>query len=408
MLNRVWLVFFSVSFIFIVFRVFAGEPEVLTESVDGIFSGAKTSAQIAIGLIGVMSLWMGLMKVGERAGLVRFFSRISQPLLSKLMPEIPENHPAFGSVTIAFSANMLSLYNASTPMGIKAMQDLQELNPDKDTASNAQIVFLVLKSSAMSVVPVNVFLFRSQMGAPAPADIFIPILLASLCTTVTALFCLAAVQRLPLISSVALVYTGAGIAAVTGAIAYLLTLSASQLGTVSALTGNGILLLMVFSFVLMAGFRKKPVYDDFVEGAKEGFRQAIKLIPYLVAMLTAIALLRSSGVLDNAVSLISSLAGLFTTDLRFVDALPAALMRPFSGSGARALMIESMQHYGVDSFTARLSAMFNECTETTFYILALYLGAVGIKHSRHALACCLISDAAGIISAIVICYWFYG
>ena len=408
MLNRVWLVFFVVSFIFIVYKVLIGAPQVLTASVDGIFSSAKTSAQIAIGLIGVMSLWMGLMKVGEKAGLIRFLSKISQPLLSKLMPEIPKNHPAFGSVTIAFSANMLSLYNASAPMGIKAMQDLHELNPNKDTASNAQIVFLVLKSSALSIVPVNVFLFRSQMGAAAPADIFIPILLASLCTTVVALLCLAIVQRLPLMNSIALLYIGAGIAVITGGISYLLTLTATQLGTVSTLTGNGILLLMIFSFVLMAGIRNKPVYDDFVEGAKEGFQQAIKLIPYLVAMLMAIALLRSSGVLDGAVLLISKIVGLFTNDLRFVDALPTALMRPFSGSGARALMIESMQHYGVDSFAARLSAMFNECTETTFYILAMYLGAVGIKRSRHALACCLISDVIGIISAIFICYWFYG
>ena len=408
MLNRVWLLFFAVSFLFTIYRVFIGEPDVLTTSVDAIFASAKTSAKIAIGLIGVMSLWMGLMKVGEKAGLIHFFSKISQPILSKMMPEIPRNHPAFGSVTIAFSANFLSLYNASAPMGIKAMQDLQQLNPNKETASNAQIVFLVLKSSALSIVPVNVFLFRSQMGAASPADIFIPIILASLCTTVIALLCLAVVQRLPLMNAISLLYIGCGIAIVGGGIAYLLTLSATQLGKVSTLTGNGILLLMVFSFVLVAGIKNKPVYDDFVEGAKDGFHQAIKLIPYLVAMLMAIGLLRSSGVLDDAVMLIAKVVGLFTSDLRFVDALPTALMRPFSGSGARALMLESMQHYGVDSFAGRLSAMFNECTETTFYILAMYLGAVGIKRSRHALACCLISDVAGIISAILICYWFYG
>ncbi|RYV00610.1 hypothetical protein SOPP22_17540 [Shewanella sp. OPT22] len=408
MLNRVWFFFFLISFIFIGYQALSGRADVLNLAVDGVFKSAKTSAEIAVGLIGVMTLWMGLMRLGEKAGLIAYLSKISQPLLSKLMPEVPKNHPAFGSVTVALTANMLSLYNASTPMGIKAMQDLQSLNSNKEVASNAQIVFLALKCSSLSIVPVNVFLLRAQFGAEAPADIFIPILLASFCSTIVALFCVAVAQKLSIVNGVMLIYIGTLLTVFLGVIVYLLTLSAHQLGTFSGMAGNGALLLLIFSFVLIAGFKKVSVYDEFVEGAKEGFHQSIKLIPYLVAMLMAIGLLRSSGVLEYFISIIADLASFFTSDLRFIDALPTAMMKFFSGSGAKALMIESMQHYGVDSFSGRLAAIFNECTETTFYILAVYLGAVGIKEGRHVLACSLIGNVAGIIAAIFVCYWFYG
>ena len=408
MLNRVWFFFFVSSVIFILYQFALGEIDVLSRAVDGIFKSAKTSAEIAIGLVGVMTLWMGLMKLAEKAGLITLLSKASQPILSRLMPEVPKNHPAFGTVTVALTANMLSLYNASTPMGIKAMEDLQALNPKKDTITEAQIVFLALKCSSLAIVPVNVFLLRSQMGAIAPADIFIPILLASFCSTIVALICVVIAQKLPLINSLLLLYLGAILASFFGVISFLLTLSAQELSSISTQAGNGLLLLMIFSFVLVAGVKGVAVYDEFIEGAKEGFKQSITLIPYLVAMLMAIGLLRSSGIFDLFISVIAQFVSFFNGDTRFIEALPTAMMKPFSGSGAKALMIESMQHNGVDSFSGRLSAIFNECTETTFYILAIYLGAVGIKKGRHVLSCCLVADIAGIIASIFVCYWFYG
>nr|WP_275660411.1 nucleoside recognition domain-containing protein [Shewanella sp. Isolate13] len=389
-------------------EVLTGHTQILSESVSAIFSSSKLAAEIALGLIGVLSLWMGLMRVGEKAGVVAVFSKMFEPLLSKLMPEVPRGHPAFGSVTMNLTANMLGLDNAATPLGLKAMQDLQTLNPNKSVATNAQILFLVLNTSSITLVPVTVFLYRAQQGAAAPADVFLPILLATTASTLAGLTAVALVQRLSLINMVVLGYAGIILSSIIGLVFYLSTLTVAAIGEVSTGLGNGILLLLIFSFVLVAGMRKVAVYDEFIEGAKEGFGQSIKLIPYLLAMLLAIALLRASGALDYLLQLIAGLVAFAGGDVRFVDAMPTAIMKPFSGSGARAMMLETMQHYGVDSFAGRLAAILQGSTETTFYVLAVYFGAVGIRNGRHALACGLFADLAGIIAAIMVCYQFYG
>ncbi|GIU19831.1 nucleoside recognition domain-containing protein [Shewanella sp. MBTL60-007] len=408
MLNKIWFGFFATALIAILVQVLTGHTQILSESVSAIFSSSKLAAEIALGLIGVLSLWMGLMRVGEKAGVVAVFSKMFEPLLSKLMPEVPRGHPAFGSVTMNLTANMLGLDNAATPLGLKAMQDLQTLNPNKSVATNAQILFLVLNTSSITLVPVTVFLYRAQQGAAAPADVFLPILLATTASTLAGLTAVALVQRLSLINMVVLGYAGIILSSIVGLVFYLSTLTVAAIGEVSTGLGNGILLLLIFSFVLVAGMRKVAVYDEFIEGAKEGFEQSIKLIPYLLAMLLAIALLRASGALDYLLQLIAGLVAFAGGDVRFVDAMPTAIMKPFSGSGARAMMLETMQHYGVDSFAGRLAAILQGSTETTFYVLAVYFGAVGIRNGRHALACGLFADLAGIIAAIMVCYQFYG
>lgn len=408
MLNKIWFSFFAVALLAIVLQLLTGQTQVLSQSVDAIFSSAKLAAEIALGLVGVLSLWMGLMRVGEKAGVVAMFSNLFEPLLSKLMPEVPRGHAAYGSVTMNLTANMLGLDNAATPLGLKAMQDLQALNPNKQVATNAQILFLVLNTSSITLVPVTVFLYRAQQGAAAPADIFLPILLATTASTLAGLTMVALVQRLSLFNTVVLAYAGVILSSIIGLVFYLSTLTVSAIGEVSTALGNGILLLLIFSFVLVAGIRKVAVYDEFIEGAKEGFSQSIKLIPYLLAMLLAIALLRASGALDYLLQLIAGMVAFAGGDVRFVDAMPTAIMKPFSGSGARAMMLETMQHYGVDSFAGRLAAILQGSTETTFYVLAVYFGAVGIRNGRHALACGLFADLAGIIAAILVCYQFYG
>ena len=408
MLNRVWWVFFITALLAIVLQLFNGHTEVIALSVTALFSSAKLAAEIAIGLVGVLSLWMGLMRVGEKAGVVGAISKLTEPLLSRLMPDVPRGHPAYGSMTMNLTANILGLDNAATPLGLKAMQDLQSLNPNKSVATNAQILFLVLNTSSITLVPVTVFLYRAQQGAASPADVFLPILLATTASTLAGLLVVAIVQRISLLNTVVLGYGAVMLGLLMSLVFYLGTLSVDAIGAMSTLMGNGILLALVFSFVLIAGARKVAVYDEFIDGAKEGFSQAIMLIPYLLAMLLAIALLRSSGALDYLLQLIASLVTLFGWDARFVDALPTALMKPFSGSGARAMMLETMNHHGVDSFAGRLASVFQGSTETTFYVLAVYFGAVGIRHGRHALACGLFADLAGIIAAIFVCYWFYG
>ncbi|MDR8523662.1 nucleoside recognition domain-containing protein [Shewanella fidelis] len=408
MLNKIWFSFFAIALLAIVLQLLTGQTQVLSQSVDAIFSSAKLAAEIALGLVGVLSLWMGLMRVGEKAGVVAMFSKLFEPLLSKLMPEVPRGHAAYGSVTMNLTANMLGLDNAATPLGLKAMQNLQALNPNKQVATNAQILFLVLNTSSITLVPVTVFLYRAQQGAAAPADIFLPILLATTASTLAGLSMVALVQRLSLFNTVVLAYAGVILSSIIGLVFYLSTLTVTAIGEVSTALGNGILLLLIFSFVLVAGIRKVAVYDEFIEGAKEGFSQSIKLIPYLLAMLLAIALLRASGALDYLLQLIAGMVAFAGGDVRFVDAMPTAIMKPFSGSGARAMMLETMQHYGVDSFAGRLAAILQGSTETTFYVLAVYFGAVGIRNGRHALACGLFADLAGIIAAILVCYQFYG
>jgi spore maturation protein SpmA/spore maturation protein SpmB len=407
-LNRVWLFFFIGALLAIMMQLFQGHSQVLSQSVEALFASAKLAAEIALGLIGVLALWMGLMRVGEKAGVVALIARVTEPLLSRLMPDVPRGHTAYGSMTMNLTANLLGLDNAATPLGLKAMQDLQSLNPNKTVATNAQILFLVLNTSSITMVPVTVFLYRAQQGAASPADVFLPILLATTASTLAGLLVVAWVQRLALLNLVVLGYGALWLGSLLALIGYLGTLSAEAIGTLSTTLGNGILLLLIFAFVLAAGIKKVAVYDEFVAGAKEGFGQAVMLIPYLLAMLLAIGLLRSSGALDFGLELIIRLVGLFGMDTRFVDALPTALMKPFSGSGARAMMLETMEHHGVDSFAGRLAAVFQGSTETTFYVLAVYFGAVGIRHCRHALACGLFADLAAIVAAIGVCYWFYG
>lgn len=408
MLNRVWLCFFLTALLAIGVQLLNGQFEVLATSVAALFTSAKLAAEISLGLIGVLSLWMGLMRVGERAGVVAAIAFVFEPLLHRLMPEVPKGHPAFGSMTMNLTANIFGLDNAATPLGLKAMQDLQSLNPVKTVATNAQILFLVLNTSSVTLVPVTVFLYRAQQGAAAPADIFLPILLATSASTLAGLLVVALIQRISLLNAVVIGYGALMLAGLVTSGFYLMTLSAEAIGTVSTVMGNGVLLLLVFAFVLVAAIRKVAVYDEFIEGAKAGFAQSIQLIPYLLAMLLAIGLLRASGALDYLLQLIASGVHLLGFDSRFVDAMPTALMKPFSGSGARAMMLETMEHYGVDSFAGRLAAIFQGSTETTFYILAVYFGSVGIRHGRHALACGLTADVAGISAAIAVCYWFYG
>ncbi|MGL4221737.1 MAG: nucleoside recognition domain-containing protein, partial [Shewanella sp.] len=375
MLNRVWLVFFLTSLLAIGVQLANGHIDVLANAVEALFASAKLSAEIALGLVGVLSLWMGLMRIGEKAGVVGAIAFIFEPLLRRLMPEVPKGHPAFGSMTMNLTANVFGLDNAATPLGLKAMQDLQSLNPVKTVATNAQILFLVLNTSSVTLVPVTVFLYRAQQGAAAPADIFLPILLATSASTLAGLLTVAFVQRLSLLNAVVLGYGAVILSALVASGFYLMTLTAEAIGTVSTAMGNGILLLLVFSFVLVAGVRKVAIYDEFIEGAKAGFNQSIQLIPYLLAMLLAIGLLRASGALDYLLQLIAGGVSLFGFDTRFVDAMPTALMKPFSGSGARAMMLETMAHHGVDSFAGRLAAIFQGSTETTFYVLAVYFGS---------------------------------
>jgi spore maturation protein SpmA len=401
-------VFFLTSLLAMAVQLFNGHIEVLANAVEAMFASAKLAAEIALGLVGVLSLWMGLMRIGEKAGVVGAIAFVFEPLLRRLMPEVPKGHPAFGSMTMNLTANVFGLDNAATPLGLKAMQDLQSLNPVKTVATNAQILFLVLNTSSVTLVPVTVFLYRAQQGAAAPADIFLPILLATSASTLAGLLIVAVVQRLSLFNAVVLGYGAVLLSALVASGFYLMTLTADAIGTVSTALGNGVLLLLVFSFVLVAGVRKVAIYDEFIEGAKAGFNQSIQLIPYLLAMLLAIGLLRASGALDYLLQLIASGVSLFGFDTRFVDAMPTALMKPFSGSGARAMMLETMAHHGVDSFAGRLAAIFQGSTETTFYVLAVYFGSVGIRHGRHALACGLTADFAGICAAIAVCYWFYG
>lgn len=408
MLNRVWLAFFITALLAIAVQLFNGHIEVLSASVASLFASAKLAAEISLGLIGVLSLWMGLMQVGEKAGVVGAIAFVFEPLLRRLMPEVPKGHPAFGSITMNLTANIFGLDNAATPLGLKAMHDLQSLNPLKTVATNSQILFLVLNTSSVTLVPVTVFLYRAQQGAAAPADIFLPILLATSASTLAGLLVVALVQRISLLNSVVLGYGALMLSGLVASGFYLMTLSADAIGTVSTAMGNGILLLLVFTFVIVAGIRKVAVYDEFIEGAKAGFAQSIQLIPYLLAMLLAIGLLRASGALDYLLHLIATGVRILGFDTRFVDAMPTALMKPFSGSGARAMMLETMDHHGVDSFAGRLAAIFQGSTETTFYVLAVYFGSVGIRHGRHALACGLTADFAGISAAIAVCYWFYG
>jgi spore maturation protein SpmA len=409
MLNGLWLGFFVVAAVSGTARwLIGGEAQVFAAMVESLFAMAKLSVEVMILLFGTLTLWLGFLRIAEKAGVVELLARLLGPLFRRLMPEVPPGHPALGLITLNLTANALGLDNAATPIGLRAMRALQELNPLPKAASNAQILFLVLNASSVTLLPVTIFMYRAQQGAPDPTMVFLPILLATSASTLAGLLAVAFVQRLPLWHPVVLAWL-AGIAlALGGLMALLAGLSAAALASLSSLLGNLVLFGLILLFLLVGAVRRVPIYDSFVEGAKEGFEVAKNLLPYLVAMLCAVGVLRASGALDLALAGIRHLVEAGGWDSRFVDALPTALVKPFSGSAARALLIETMQSHGVDSFAALAAAIVQGSTETTFYVLAVYFGAVGIQRARHAVACALLADAAGVIASIAVCYWFFG
>ncbi len=385
-----------------------GDAGVFEAMVGSLFDMAKLSVEVMILLFGTLTLWLGLLRIAERAGLVDLLAKLLGPLFARLMPEVPRGHPAIGLITLNFAANVLGLDNAATPIGLRAMRELQTLNPSADTASNAQILFLVLNASSLTLLPVMIFMYRAQQGAHDPTLVFVPILLATSASTLAGLLSVAAMQRLRLHDPVVLAWVG-GFALLLGAfIALLAGLSSAALSSLSSLLGNLVLFGIVVAFVVAGAWRRVPVYEAFIDGAKQGFEVARDLLPYLVAMLCAVGVLRASGALDFALDGVRWLAAAAHLDTRFVDALPTALVKPLSGSAARAMMIETMQHYGVDSFPALLAATVQGSTETTFYVLAVYFGAVGVRRVRHAVGCALLADLAGVIASIGVCYWFFG
>lgn len=407
-LNYIWIAFFLIAFVVGLFKlIFFGDVQVFPNMVASTFDMAKSGFEISLGLTGVLTLWMGLMKIGEKGGIVKIFSKIIGPFFSKLFPEIPKDHPAIGSMMLNVSANMLGLDNAATPMGLKAMDEMQELNPKKEVASNAQIMFLVLNTSGLTLIPISIMVYRAQLGAADPSDIFIPILLATFFSTLAGLISVSIYQKINLLNKTILAYLVGLTAIITGIIAYLSQLDKENITTISTLASNIILFSIIIIFILL-GIRKKiNVYEAFIEGAKDGFQIAIKIIPFLVAILVAIGVFRSSGALDYLIKGIGSFTEMLGLNADFIPSLPTALMKPLSGSGARGMMIDAMNTYGADSFTGRLTSIVQGSTDTTFYVLAVYFGSVGIKNTRYAVTCGLIADFAGITAAILIGYLFF-
>ncbi len=409
MLNLLWLAFFLVAALAAMARwLLGGDPAVFAAMVASLFDMARLSVEVMVLLFGTLTLWLGFLRIAEQAGLVDALARLLAPLFARLMPEVPRGHPAVGLITLNFAANGLGLDNAATPIGLRAMRELQTLNPSSTTASNAQILFLVLNASSLTVLPVSIFMYRAQQGAADPTLVFLPILLATSMSTLVGLLSVALVQRLRLRDPVVLAFLGGGALVFGGFVALLATLSASALAALSSLLGNLTLFGIIIAFLVAGAIKRVPVYESFVEGAKQGFAVARDLLPYLVAMLCAVGALRASGALDFALDGIRWLATASGADTRFVDALPTALVKPFSGSAARAMLIETMQTHGVDSFPALLAATVQGSTETTFYVLAVYFGAVGIRRARHAVGCALLADLAGVLASIAVCYWFFG
>lgn len=409
MLNALWLLFFIGGMAAgIIQWLWLGDADVFSRMVTSLFEMAKLSVNIMIVLFGTLTLWLGLLRIAELAGLVQTLGRWLSPLFARLMPEVPRGHPALGLITMNFAANGLGLDNAATPVGLRAMRELQTLNPNPSVASNAQILFLVLNTSALTILPVTIFMYRLQQGAADPTLVFLPILVATGASTLAGLLAVAFMQRLKLHDPVVLLWLGATALLLGGIMAGAATLSASALSHVSSLAGNLALLGVIALFLLVGAWRKVAVYEAFIDGAKQGFDIAKDLLPYLVAMLCAIGVLRSSGALDFLLEGIRLVVEMVGGDTRFIDGLPTALMKPLSGSAARAMMLETMQFHGVDSFAGLLAATLQGSTETTFYVLAVYFGAVGIQRARHAVGCALIADFAGITAAILACYAFFG
>ncbi|MEW5770228.1 MAG: nucleoside recognition domain-containing protein [Pseudomonadota bacterium] len=407
MLNALWISFFAVAFGASVLQFLGGDQAIFGTVMKASFDAAKTAFEVALGLTGVMCLWLGVMKVGERAGFLDRLGRWLAPLFARLFPDVPKGHPALGSITMNMAANVLGLDNAATPMGLKAMRELQELNPDKETASNAQILFLVLNASSVTLLPVTIFTYRAQMGAQDPTDVFIPILMATYCSTLAGFLFVSTVQRIRL-DGVVLAWLG-GITAVVGGLAwYFAQLPAAVMTAQSSTLSNFLLLALVLTFLLGAAWKKVNAYEAFIDGAKEGFQTAVTIIPYLVAMLVAIGMLRASGALPAFVEGVRGLVLALGYDAAWVDGLPTMLMKPLSGSGARAMMVETMQASGADSFAGRLASIVQGSTETTFYVLAVYFGAVGIKRVRHAVAGGLVADLGGFAAAVATAYLFFG
>ncbi|MCY1635142.1 nucleoside recognition domain-containing protein [Marinifilum sp. D737] len=407
-LNYLFIFFFLIAFVVgLIKLIFWGDLDVFPAMIDSTFSMAKTGFDISLGLTGVLTLWLGIMKIGENGGIVRVFSRLIGPFFNKLFPELPKSHPAHGSIMMNLAANMLGLDNAATPLGLKAMKEMQEANPDKDKASNAQIMFLVLNTSGLTIIPISIMVYRAQLGAANPSDIFIPILLATYFSTIAGLISVSIVQKIKLWDRTILSYLGGLTAIIIGIIAYFSSLEKEQITTVSTVISNVFLFGIIISFILLAAKNKVNVYESFIDGAKEGFNIAVKIIPYLIAILVAIGVFRASGTMDLFVEGMRRLCLLLSVDPDFVEALPTAMMKPLSGSGARGMMVDAMTTHGADSFVGRLASTLQGATDTTFYIIAVYFGAVGIKNTRYAVTCGLIADFAGIIAAILIAYLFF-
>jgi spore maturation protein SpmA len=407
-LNYIWIGFFLIAFVVGIFKaVFAGDLNIFTEMTNATFSSAKIAFEISLGLTGVLSLWLGFMKIGERGGVVNFLARVGSPLFSRLFPDIPKGHPATGSIFMNIAANMLNLDNAATPLGLKAMKEMQELNPNKHTASNAMIMFLVLNASGLTIIPVSIMVYRAQQQSANPSDIFIPLMLATSIATLAGLIYVCIKQRIRLLDKVLLGVFSGMVVFIAGVILLVKTFPQEQVSVYSGFIANLFLCTVIIAFII-AGIRKKiNVYDAFIEGAKEGFKTAVLIIPYLVAMLVAIALFRASGAMDFLINGISSLIAYYGFNTDFVPALPTAIMKPLSGSGARGMMLDAMQTYGADSFVGRLSCIFQGSTDTTFYLVAVYYGAVNIKNTRYTVSGALLADLAGVISAIFVCYLFF-
>ena len=407
-LNYIWIAFFLVTFVFALFQsLVMGDVSVWSSVMSASFSSAATGFEISLGLTGILSLWLGLMKIGERAGVIGFFGRLISPLFTRLFPGVPKGHPAMGSIFMNVSANMLGLDNAATPLGLKAMQELQTLNKQKDTATDAMIMFLVLNTSGLTLIPVSIMVYRAQMGAAQPTDVFIPLLLTTFFSTLTGIIVTSLYQRINLVNRTMLIFLG-GLCTVIAAIIWAFgQMDKDTMNTVSTSVANVLLMTIITGFIV-AGMRKRiNVYDAFIDGAKDGFNTAIRIIPYLVAILVAVGVFRASGAMDIVIDGIRIGAESCGMDSDFVGALPTALMKPLSGSGARGMMVDAMATYGADSFAGRLSCIFQGSTDTTFYILAVYFGSVGIRHTRHAVTCGLLSDLAGVVAAVAISYLFF-
>jgi spore maturation protein SpmA len=407
-LNYIWIGFFLIAFIVGLARlIFFGDMEVFPNMVNGTFAAAETGFTISLGLTGVLTLWLGLMKIGEKGGIVKIFARIVGPFFAKLFPELPKNHPAFASIFMNVSANMLGLDNAATPLGLKAMKEMQETNQEKDMASNAMIMFLVLNTSGLTILPISIMVYRAQLGAADPSDIFIPILLATYFSTLAGLIAVALYQKINLLNKTVLAYLGGLTLLIFGIIYYFSTIPKESIAGISSLVSNILLFSIIILFILLGIRKKVNIYETFIEGAKEGFQVAIKIIPFLVAILVAIGAFRASGAMDMLIAGVRDVFTIIGVNTDFIEALPTALMKPLSGSGARGMMVDAMSTFGADSFVGRVASTVQGSTDTTFYIIAVYFGSVGIKKTRYAVTCGLIADFVGIVAAILMAYLFF-